>query len=264
MRRMIPLAVFLVMLVGGCTAPAPQPSASSSPAASAGGTVTAAPSPSPSSVPLSDPPSQGDIGPGDDEPGRYSFRCTSLDASPEVQLSSLAEVWAATNYTRMGSCEVGYEDQQPFVATPREAEAVSAAGQQDAGDGGLAVMLDILRLCTRISDEAGPDGFAGSARATLLAAAQYCPDAPQGKILDGWANGTRVGDGTHAVGEQMEPGSYQVVKQGVSAEGCAWSVAAPDGGVVDSGGLPEAAKTVDLAAGQKFTSDKCGIWGKMY
>ena len=264
MRRIIPLAVFLAMLLGGCVAPSPQPSGSPTPSGATGGTVTSAPSPSPSSVPFSDPPGPGDAGPGDDEPGRYSFRCTSLDASPEVQLSSLAEVWAATNYTRMDACEVAYEGQQPFQATPREAEAVSVAGIQAGDDGGLGAILDILRLCTRISDETGPDGFAGTAKAVLVAAAQYCPDAPQGKIIAGWADGTRVGDGSHVVGEQMEPGSYQLVKQAASADACTWSVSAAAGSDVASGGLAEALKNVDLAAGQNFTSDKCGIWGKMY
>ncbi|WP_347107861.1 hypothetical protein AAHB33_13045 [Paenarthrobacter sp. S56] len=225
--------------------------------------MTASPSPSPSSVPFSEAPGAEDPGPGDDEEGRFAYRCTSLDASPEVQLSSLAEVWAAPNYTRMASCDVSYEGPQPYQPTDREAKAITTAtGQDNAPDGGLAAMLDVLRLCTRVSDEAGAKGFAGAGKPKLLAAARLCPDSPQGKIIAAWANGTRVGDGDHAVGDTMQPGAYQLVKPGATVVACSWSVAAAGGSVVARGGAEAAEKAVELAAGQNFTSDKCGIWGE--
>src|SRR4029453_3341229 len=104
MRRLFPMVVPLVMLLVACT-PSPQPppgtSTSSTTTVTATTNATAEPSPSPSTVPKSGTTGDGEpLGDGD-EPGRYAYRCTSLDASPEVQLSSLAEVWAATNYTRM-------------------------------------------------------------------------------------------------------------------------------------------------------------------
>lgn len=265
MRRLFPMAVPIVILLAACTAPSSQPTTGTSTSATSSASATAEPSHSPSSVPSSGTSgSHGSPGEGD-EPGRYAYTCTSLDASPEVQLSSLAEVWAANNYTRMASCEVTFEGQEPFEATPREAEAISAAGTQGTvADDGLAVMLDVLRLCTRVSDETGPGGFEEASQGTLLAAAAFCPDAPQGKIIAAWAEGTRVGDGSHKVGESLKPGRMQLVKPGVSASECTWSVTASDGAVVASGGLPDASTNVDLEAGQNFTSDKCGIWGKMY
>ncbi|MGJ3188751.1 hypothetical protein [Paenarthrobacter sp. FR1] len=264
MRRLIPMAASMIMLVAACSAPSPQPSAgTSSPATSSAG-ATAQPSGSPSAGPGDGTPGAVTT-PGDDEPGRYAYLCTSLDASPEVQLSSLAEVWAANNYTRMASCEVTFAGPEPFEATPREAEAISTAEPQGAGtDDGLATMLDVLRLCTRVSDETGPGGFEEANRGTLLAAAAFCPDAPQGKIIAGWAQGARVGDGSHAVGEALEPGGVQLVKPGPAASECTWSVTRSDGSVVADGGLAEAGQMVAVEAGQNFTSDKCGIWGKMY
>ncbi|MCD4849303.1 hypothetical protein LN996_00615 [Arthrobacter sp. AK01] len=258
------MAMPMVMLLVACTAPSSQPTPGNSTPAPSSDTATAGPSQS-SSAPGSR--ETGDPGPsaGDDDPGRFSYRCTSLDASPEVQLSSLAEVWAANNYTRMDSCEVTYAGEEPFVPTPREAEAISTAAPQGAvAEDGLAAMQDVLRLCTRISDETGPGGFEEASHGTLLAAAAFCPDAPQGKIIAGWAQGTRVGDGSHVVGETVEAGGVQLVKPGALASECTWSVAAQDGSVVASGGVPEAGKNVELEAGQNFTSDKCGIWGKMY
>ena len=269
MRRLFPIVVPLAVLLVACAGPSPQPtqgtSTPSTTSATATNSATAEPSRSPSTG-----PGKGDTGGGEtlgdgDEPDRYAYRCTSLDASPEVQLSSLAEVWAATNYTRMGSCDVTYTGPEPFQPTPREAEAISMAAPGGAGDdGGLAVMLDVLRLCTRVSDESGPGGFQDAGHGALLAAASLCPDAPQGKIIAAWADGTRVGDGTYMVGESVQPGKYQLVKQGPVPAECRWSVAAPGGAVAAGGGLPAAGESVDLATGQNFTSDKCGIWGKMY
>ncbi|MET4620413.1 hypothetical protein ABIE18_001862 [Arthrobacter sp. 2762] len=268
MRRLFPMVVPLVMLLVACT-PSPQPPPGTSTSSTTTGTATtsatAEPSPSPSTVPSSGTTGDGEpLGDGD-EPGRYAYRCTSLDASPEVQLSSLAEVWAATNYTRMGSCEVTYTGTDPFEPTPREAEAISTAAPQGPGDdGGLAVLLDVLRLCTRVSDESGPGGFEEAGHGTLLAAASLCADAPQGKIIAAWAEGSRMADGSHLVGDSVQPGKYQVVKQGPSAADCRWSIAGAGGAIAAEGGLPAAGEGVDLAAGQNFTSDKCGIWGKMY
>ncbi|MDR6988973.1 hypothetical protein J2Y66_003481 [Paenarthrobacter nitroguajacolicus] len=201
MRRLFLMAMPVVMLLAACTAPSSQPTPGATTAPPSSASATAEPSQSPSSIPGTGEPgdpgtSAGDPGAsaGDDEPGRYSYRCTSLDASPEVQLSSLAEVWAANNYTRMASCEVAFEGDGPFEPTPREAEAIAtAAAQGVAADDALSTMLDILRLCTRISDETGPGGFAEAGQGTLMAAAEFCPDAPQGKILAAWAAGTRTG-----------------------------------------------------------------------
>ncbi|SDW31910.1 hypothetical protein SAMN04487912_102305 [Arthrobacter sp. cf158] len=265
MRRLFPVAVSMAMLLAACSAPSPQPSAGPTTPAPTSASATTQPSASPSSVPESSGTAEGQLSAGDDEPGRFAYRCTSLDASPEVQLSSLAEVWAASNYTRMDSCEVTFEGGGSFVPTPREAEAIEATAPQGAAaDDGLAAMLDVLRLCTRVSDETGPGGFAEASHGTLLAAAAFCPEAPQGKIIAAWADGSRIGDGSHVVGESLKPGTVQLVKPGASANECNWSVTGSDGSVIAGGGLADAGKNVDLETGQNFTSDKCGIWGKMY
>jgi hypothetical protein len=180
-------------------------------------------------------------------------------------LSSLAEVWAASNYTRIASCEVTYAGSGPFEPTAREAEAISTAAMPGGSSGnGLDTLLDVLRLCTRISDEAGPGGFDEASRGTLLASSAYCPKGPQGKIIAAWARGERFGDGSHAVADGVAAGTFQLLKPGAYAEDCAWTVTGSDGSVVARGGLAEAAKQVVLEDGQNFTSDKCGIWGKMY
>lgn len=262
MRRLMPLTALSLLLLTGCVVPSPQPSESPTPSGFTQGETTTPPASSPSSVPPTDGDGS-DAGPGEDDPGRYAYRCTSLDSSPEVQLSSLAEVWAATNYTRMDSCEVTYQGPKPFQPTEREAEAIQMASRDVAAEDEVNVMLRVLGLCTRVSDEAGPDGFAGASRESLKAAADFCPDAPQGKIIAAWAEGTRVGDGSHRVGEGLQSGTYQVVKPGPSSGECEWSVRTDAGALAASGGSTDAAQGVRVEDGQNFTSDKCGIWGKM-
>lgn len=272
MRRLFLMAVPMMMVLAACTVPSTGPAnGSSAPATSSAG-ATAGPGQPTSSAPGGSETAsngrepRGEAPPaGDDEPGRFSYSCTSLDASPDVQLSSLAEVWAATNYTRLDSCDVVFAGEEPFEPTPREAEAISTAAPQGvAAADQLPTMLEILRLCTRISDEAGPDGFAEAGKETLLAAAEFCPEAPQGKIIAAWAEGARVGDGTHVAGEDLEPGGLQLVKPADGAGGCSWSVTGQDGSLVAGGGFAEAGNRIELKPGQKLTSDKCGIWGKMY
>ncbi|MFP3578295.1 hypothetical protein SB659_01745 [Arthrobacter sp. SIMBA_036] len=279
MRRFFPLFVAIAFSLVACTPSTAQPSdGKSNPPSSViatpshvAGTPSGAPSvttepsqPPSSAVESSDPAQSGEQTGDGDEPGRYAYDCTSLDNSPEVQLSSLAEVWAAPNYTRMASCDVAYQGTKPFQPTPRESDSISLAAPQGAGeDNGLAVMLGVLRLCTRISDETGPGGFKDASQGMLQGAAFFCPDAPQGKIIAGWANRSRVGDGSYIVGDTIQAGSYQLVRPAPSASQCSWSISDAGGVLVFKGGLPAAGDTVDLTTGHKFTSDKCGIWGKM-
>lgn len=264
MRRLIPVAALIAMSMVACTAPSSQPPAGTSTPTPTSSSASAEPSPSPSSAPSSTAPGDGEQSPGEDEPGRFAYSCTSLDASPDVQLSSLAEVWAATNYTRMETCEVTFMGDEPFDPTPREAEAIEEASPEGiAADDGQSVILEVLRLCAKVSDETGPGGFAEASQGTLMAAASMCPESPQAGIIEGWADGTRIGDGSHAVGDSMEPGSYQLAKEGPSATECTWFVAGSGSEIIAEGGLGEAGAGVDLQAGQNFTSDKCGIWWKM-
>lgn len=204
---------------------------------------------------------------GSSEPDqRLSFFCTSLDSSPDVQLSSLQEVWAANNYLRMESCEVSYVGPQPFQPTAEESAAIEIAnpGGVHASDG-LDAYLTAVELCTRVSDETAPGGFADSPQEIVRAAAQICPEGPQGKIIQAWADGRRVGDGRHVVGDTMEPGKFVLVKPSGTAETeeCAWAVAGTDGRVRHRNSSPVALDEVTLENGDVFTSDKCGIWGKI-
>ena len=221
------------------------------------------PSAQPENAPL---PAETSGGSSSEQGQRLAFFCTSLDNSPDVQLSSLEEVWAASNYLRMESCEVTYVGPQPFRPTVEEAAAIEIANSGGAdSSAGLEAYLTAVELCTRVSDETAPGGFADIRSEILRAAAQVCPDGPQGKIIQGWADGTRVGDGRHIVGVSMEPGRYVLEKSRAGAEGeeCTWAVAGANGPVSDRNSPSSGPNEVTLDDGEIFTSDKCGIWGKI-
>jgi hypothetical protein len=222
---------------------------------------------SPPSVQPESAPAPADTsgGSSSEQDQRLAFFCTSLDNSPDVQLSSLEEVWAANNYLRMESCEVTYVGPQPFRPTAEEAAAMEIANSGGAdASAGLDAYLTAVELCTRVSDEAGQGGFAERPKEIVRAAARICPDGPQGKIIQAWADGTRVGDGRHVVGDSMEPGKYRLEKKRVSAEGeCAWTVAGADGSVIDQKGSSWEQVEVTLENRVVLTSDKCGIWAKI-
>lgn len=223
---------------------------------------------SPPSVQAEATPAQAETSGGNsrEHDQRLAFFCTSLDNSPDVQLSSLEEVWAASNYLRMESCEVTYVGPQPFRPTVEEAAAIEIAnsGRADAS-AGLEAYLTAVRLCTRVSDETAPGGFADSPAEILRAAAMICPDGPQGKIIQAWADGTRVGDGRRVAGDSMEPGMYVLEKRSADAAGeeCSWAVAGADGLMSDQNSSSSELDEVTLDDGEIFTSDKCGIWGKI-
>ncbi|WP_430296961.1 hypothetical protein [Sinomonas sp. B1-1] len=191
---------------------------------------------------------------------RFLITCTHVDSSPDISRYSLEQVWASTDYVRIKQCTVDYQGSRPYEPQGNEAAVVAiAAPGQATGDAALDTILEATRLCTRIPDEAGPDGFAAESRDMLRAAATLCPDAPQGKIIEAWAAGERFGDGTHAVGPEVAAGSHGALKP---SEACRWSVFSATGDQTAAGGSTDSGH-VALAEGQKFTGDKCGIWWKM-
>ncbi|UZX03884.1 hypothetical protein F8G81_15675 [Arthrobacter sp. CDRTa11] len=241
MKKFLLIGTLAVLLIGcSVSPPSVQPESAPAPATTTGGSPR-------------------------EQDQRLAFFCTSLDNSPDVQLSSLEEVWAASNYLRMESCDVTYVGPQPFQPTPDEAAAIEIAnsGSTNASDG-LEAYLTAVELCTRVSDETAPGGFAERPKEILLAAARICPDGPQGKIIQGWANGTRIGDGRHVVGDSMEPGKYRLEKKMTAPEGeCTWAVAGADGSVIDQNGSLSEQVELTLENRVVLTSDKCGIWEKI-
>lgn len=256
MRPTVRWGAAVALLAGcavGCTAQAPNASPSASTTATASG-----PSSGETAVPTATAPPTGDA--TDDD--RFLYRCSIVTGAPDISSYGLNLIWADGNYTRISSCTVTYVGPEPFVPTDAEAQAVATAGGPRDASGQLDTLTGLLRLCTRISDEAGPDGFAAQTPAQLQAARDLCPDAPQAKIMAAWAAGERFGDGTHTVGKDAAAGTYSPVV--APGEACRFSLGSANGAVLASGGPTEALAGVALTSGTVFTSDKCGIWWKMF
>jgi hypothetical protein len=264
MRTLYPAAAALILLIAGCSGTT-GPSATPTSSFSASATPTTTPSASATSVPEPTTPGTGSgQGAGaPDDSGRFSYVCSSLnEAVPDVTYTSLAEVWASTEYVRLASCTASYEGPVPFEPTEDEARIISVAEPGITPSEGLDAYLTALALCTRVSDDAASDLFGRSSRQMLQAASELCPRAPQGRIIGLWASGERAGDGEQAVADGgLVPGNFHLRK--TPPEGCTWSVSASDGRLKASGGASEGQSGIILEEKDVLASDKCGIWEKM-
>lgn len=250
MRRSLIVWCAVSLVVAGCaTVPAPQLGESRATG------VTGS---------TSEPVASGDVDPDK----RLAISCVSLDAAPEVRLSSLPEVWAATNYLRFAGCTAEYIGPQPFVPTAEEAAIISVAQASGyLGQDLLRAYLEAVEVCTRVSDETGPHGFAARGLPVLKAAAALCPRGPQGKIIAAWATGSRIADGSYAVGATMAAGTFRtVMPRGADGiYGCSWRVVDATGAVTEerSEVFTSSPLEVTVTAGEAFVSDQCGIWQKI-
>ncbi|WP_433874329.1 hypothetical protein [Sinomonas atrocyanea] len=246
-----PLLAAIALVLGGC-------SSGSAPGGAASTTSSASPSSSSSASATRPSSARGTTLAAEDL--RFLITCSHVDNAPDISRYSLEEVWASTNYVRIKECTVAYQGSRPYEPQGDETAVVDTALHgQATGDAALDAVLEAMRLCTRIPDETGPEGFAAASRDMLRAAATLCPDAPQGKIIHAWASGERFGDGAHTVGPEIAAGDYAAVNP---AESCRWAVTSGAGAQVASGGAAEAS-TVTLDRGSSFSSDNCGIWRKM-
>ncbi|UKA48489.1 hypothetical protein LFT48_13640 [Arthrobacter sp. FW305-123] len=262
MRTLYPAAAALMLLIAGCSGTTtPSPTASAVPSASSEPKPTATSSAVSSPEPTAPGSGQGAGAP--DDSGRFSYVCSNLnEAVPDVTYTSLAEVWASTEYVRLASCTASYEGPGPFEPTEDEAKIISIAEPGISPSDGLETYLTALALCTRVSDEAASGLFGRNSRQMLQAASELCPRAPQGKIIGLWASGERAADGEYAVEDGgLVPGKFHLRK--TPPDGCTWSVAGSDGSQKAAGGAAEGQSGIVLEEKDVLTSDKCGIWEKM-
>lgn len=247
------LAMAAVLLITGCAPATTVPSPAS------GGSTTTAESSAPSTL------VPGTVRPS--ETSRFLFSCTFINKAPPMSFYRLESVWASGDYTRISSCTVRFMGPEPYEPSSEEARVISLAGVDARSPDALETYLNLARLCTRISDEAGPDGFAAQPDATLEAANQLCPHAPQAKIILAWAGGERFGDGSHVVGEDhivgedVAAGRYAPVRP--VSDQCQWSIATATGQTKQSGGASRGTAGVDLVEGDVFASENCGIWWRL-
>jgi hypothetical protein len=202
---------------------------------------------------------------GTDE--RLGITCNSLDGTPPVQLSSLAEVWAYTNYLRFAGCTAKYIGPRPFMPTAEEAGIIDVARTAGyTGQDPSKAYFEAVEVCARVSDETGPQGFPARGLPILEAAAALCPGGPQGKIILAWATGARIADGSYEVGATMQAGTFRTVmpKNSDGIHGCSWKVSDATGAAIAEGSeaFTSSPLEVKVANDNTFASENCGIWQK--
>ncbi|WP_426226392.1 hypothetical protein [Pseudarthrobacter sp. DSP2-3-2b1] len=99
-------------------------------------------------------------------------------------------------------------------------------------------------------------------KANATAALALCPNAPDAAILRDVLTAVKVVDGTHVVGQRMEPGTYRTKP---AANDCYWSRTNGGGDIITNnfiGFAPEGV-TVTVYVGEGFESQRCGVWTKI-
>lgn len=203
---------------------------------------------------------------------RYEFDCGSAFSSSSDdsgKYHSLKEVWASPYYAGSDTCSVLYDGEYASykpAALPSEqkiADIVKANGG-DVYTAPIETFDTIMRLCVKLEPDYADKVVARMdwKRADAKAALALCPDAPHAAVLKDVLTSVKIDDGTHTVGQNMEPGTYRT-KPG--SKDCYWSRTTGGGNIIanDMVGFAPAGVTVTVYPGEGFESARCGVWTKI-
>ncbi|QDG89080.1 hypothetical protein NIBR502770_11755 [Pseudarthrobacter sp. NIBRBAC000502770] len=202
---------------------------------------------------------------------RYEFICGGIwTSSNSDTYHSLKEVWASKSYSNADTCSVkidgDYVDYSKPTLLPAEQAIVDivAANGGDVSSVPAKTFDTELRLCAKPAPDfatliwAKPEWKKAQAKAALA----LCPEAPHAAMLQEVVNTVKLGDGTHVVGKEMEPGTYRT---NPSTKDCYWSRTTGGGNIIanDFVGFAPDGVTVTVYPGEGFESQRCGAWTKI-
>lgn len=202
---------------------------------------------------------------------RYLFDCGPLtwSSTGSDKYHTLKEVWASKHYAGSDKCRVtigGVGIYEHPVLNPGEQKIADVVAAHGGGGGGSAPsdFGRVLELCTKLESDYADQIVARMdwKKAEAAGALALCPDAPHAAVLQGVLDSVKIGDGTHTVGADMEPGTYQTKP---SIKDCYWSRTTGGGGIIanDFVGFAPAGVTVTVYPGEGFESARCGVWTKV-
>ncbi|HEX9089668.1 MAG TPA: PASTA domain-containing protein [Arthrobacter sp.] len=201
---------------------------------------------------------------------RYEFTCgpNPYSTAGIDVYHSLKDVWSSKHYAGSDKCitkiDGQYADAKPAVIPSEQAiVAVVAANGGDASGSPAQAFDTVLRLCAKPDPDFADAVFAKPEwkTARAKAALALCPDAPHAALLQEVTTAVKINDGTHTVGVNMEPGTYQTKP---NMKDCYWSRTTGGGGIIanDFVGFAPAGVTVTVYPGEGFESTRCGVWTK--
>jgi hypothetical protein len=201
---------------------------------------------------------------------RYEFDCDNSIMDPLPPVHTLAEVWKKFDTMGGEECLVSIDGKSNFgeddkpVLLPSEKSIVKIVASKggDVGDPAEA-FINVLELCARVPSTYETDAYNIKAKqATAAAAVAYCPNSPNIALLKEAVTAIKVSDGTHIVGKDMEPGTYQTPER---AKDCYWARTQGNGDIIENdmiGFAPEGV-VVTVYSGEGFESARCEVWTKI-
>lgn len=197
----------------------------------------------------------------------FTFQCSNGeygDDGIEGTFYSLESVWKSIDFKDYTECNVEAAEDAEWKPTKEQARIAKIANKHWEGDEEPALAYaKALEYCAvpQLYEEDWASTAAIS-KPWLEAASEICKDAPFYKTLKAWAEGTRVGDGTHEVGTEMATGTYRSDKK---VSDCYWSRLTTNGAIIANDFVSYAAAgvIVTVRKGEVFEAkDECGIWTK--
>lgn len=197
---------------------------------------------------------------------RYEIHCGMDYSAPKMH--SYKEVWTSGYYKNGGSCYLDIDGQNMYSKVPLlpAEQAIVDIIASHGGDVSLpaGAFGTAYLLCAKLDTDYADRMVARMdwKKADALGALALCPDAPHAAVLQDVATKVKVGDGTHTIGQDMDPGTY---KTNPGTKDCYWSRTNGGGGIIanDMVGFAPNGVTVTVYPGEGFESQRCGAWTKI-
>ena len=198
---------------------------------------------------------------------RYDFTC-GTDYSNQIHYHSYKDIWTSAYYKGGDSCSVNIDgkDMNDHVPLLPSEQAIVDVVASHGGDVSLpsSTYGTVLLLCAKLDAGYSDQQVARMdwKKAEAAGALTLCPDAPHAAVLQEVVNSVKVAEGTHTVGKDMEPGTYQTRP---GAKDCYWSRTDGSGNIIanDMVGFAPNGVTVTVYVGEGFESERCGTWTKV-
>ena len=196
---------------------------------------------------------------------RWSFECSD---AREVRKTfySLKDVWNSRNFKKFEHCEASPVNKTDFKPTAVEKKAIKFAdyGDDTTAASALAFPMEMCVLPDR-GDEEEKYPYSAYLPRLLRAALVLCPEAKHADQMSAWLTGEMIRDGRYVVGTKIPAGAYQLQVDGGISD-CYWERSTAAGDIIDNNFITFASEgpVVQVFAGEGFTSERCGVWKKVW
>lgn len=196
----------------------------------------------------------------------FEVSCRDEDRNESGIFTSLEDVWDELSLDERYKCDVSLT--RDYSET--ELEAIEVA---DSREQSLHLLYGIC-ASSHLGDHKEIKKWSGAQLQEVEGALILCPDHPERAIIEDRTaeaveaeaqreHGERFRNGTHRVGDDIQPGTY-VVEVDEAFDGCYWQRLDAAGNTIDNNFINSGfrAEATIAASDYSFTSERCGEWAK--